>query len=87
MAATKRPRTKKTTEATEAKETPAAVKASVSKQVAKVANVTTRTVDLQEEIRLRAYEFFQQRGYEHGADFEDWIRAEKEVLSRFNVAA
>lgn len=89
MATTKRPRTKKTveapaaTESTTTKETPAKAKASVSKQVA---TVTTRTLDLQEAIRLRAYEYFQQRGYQHGADFEDWIRAEKEVHERFNAA-
>ncbi len=87
MAATKRPRTKKTTETTEPKETQTPVKASVSKQVAKVATVTTRTVDLQEAIRQRAYEYFEQRGYQHGADFEDWIRAEKEILARFNASA
>lgn len=86
MATTKRPRTKKTTETTETKETPVKAKASVPQQVTKVATVTTRTVDLQDEIRLRAYEFFQQRGYQHGADFEDWIRAEKEVLNHFNAA-
>ncbi len=86
MATTKRPRTKKPAQAAEAKvakETPATKKASVSKQVA---TVTTRTVDLQEAIRLRAYEFFQQRGFQHGADVEDWIRAEKEVRDRFNAA-
>ncbi len=86
MATTKRPRTKKladVAETTAAKETPAKKKASVSKQVA---TVTTRTVDLQEVIRVRAYEYFQQRGYQHGADIEDWVRAEKDVLDRFNAA-
>lgn len=87
MATTKRPRTKKTTATTEAKETQAPVKASVSKEVARVATVTTRTVDLQEAIRQRAYEFFAQRGYRHGADFEDWIKAEKEIFGRFNANA
>ncbi len=86
MATTKRPRTKKSAEKAEAtviNETPVQKKASVSKQVA---TVTTRTVNLQEAIRLRAYEFFQQRGYQHGADIEDWVRAEKEILERFNAA-
>ncbi len=87
MATTKRPRTKKTTTTAEAKETQTPVTASVSKQVAKVATVTTRTVDLQEAIRQRAYEYFEQRGCQHGADFEDWIRAEKEILARFNANA
>jgi hypothetical protein len=38
--------------------------------------------NLQEEIRRRAYELYQQRGGEHGRDHEDWIRAEAEVLAR-----
>ncbi len=86
MATTKRPRTKKSAEVAETKapkETAAKKPASVPKQVA---TVTTRTVDLQEAIRVRAYEYFQQRGYQHGADIEDWVRAEREVLDRFNAA-
>lgn len=78
--ATKRASTKKPAAT---KETPAKAKASVSKQVA---TVTTRTVDLQEAIRTRAYEYFVERGYQHGADFEDWLRAEQEILERFNAA-
>jgi Protein of unknown function (DUF2934) len=33
----------------------------------------------QGEIRARAYEFYQQRGGEHGHDAEDWLRAEEEI--------
>jgi hypothetical protein len=85
MATAKRPRTtKKSAAATEVKETPIVEKAAVSKQVA---TVTTRTVDLQEAVRLRAYELFQQRGFQHGADFDDWLRAEKEILGHFTAAA
>jgi DUF2934 family protein len=34
---------------------------------------------LEEHIRRRAYELYQQRGGEHGSDLEDWLRAEAEV--------
>jgi hypothetical protein len=30
-------------------------------------------------IRRRAYELFEQRGRQHGHDFDDWLRAEAEV--------
>ena len=36
----------------------------------------------QEEIGKLAYQFFVDRGYEHGHDQEDWIRAEKIIKSR-----
>jgi len=38
-----------------------------------------RTSGLEDEIRLRAYELYEQRGGEHGYDVEDWLRAEEEV--------
>jgi hypothetical protein len=74
MATAKRVRTKKTTE-------PKAE--SSSKPAVSVAAVTTRTVDLQDAIRQRAYEIYKERGGQHGADLEDWVRAEKEVLQHF----
>jgi hypothetical protein len=36
-----------------------------------------------EEIRLRAYELFEQRGRAEGFAQEDWDRAEAEILARF----
>lgn len=78
MATTRKPRTKKTS--TEKAETPSKPVASVTSEVT---TVTTRAVDLQDVIRTRAYEYFEQRGYQHGADFDDWLRAEREVLDRF----
>jgi hypothetical protein len=35
---------------------------------------------LTEAIAARAYELFLERGSEHGHDFEDWLRAERELL-------
>jgi hypothetical protein len=39
--------------------------------------------ELQERIRARAYELFEQRGRHEGFDQEDWARAEAEVLAEF----
>jgi Protein of unknown function (DUF2934) len=38
---------------------------------------------IQEEIRQRAYELYEERGRQDGLHDEDWSRAETEVLSRF----
>jgi hypothetical protein len=36
----------------------------------------------EEDIRLRAYHMFLERGGNHGADFDDWLRAEQELRQR-----
>ena len=38
--------------------------------------------DLEVEIRRRAYELYEQRGYTPGHENEDWLVAEREVLGR-----
>ena len=49
-------------------------------------NPRTKPVDsakppnLEEEIRKRAYELFEARGGENGHEFEDWRRAEEEIM-------
>jgi hypothetical protein len=35
-----------------------------------------------EEIRARAYEMYLERGGHHGLDFDDWVRAERELKRR-----
>jgi Protein of unknown function (DUF2934) len=41
------------------------------------------SLELTEEIiRMRAYELFEQRGYQHGHDMEDWLQAEAEVIGK-----
>ncbi len=32
--------------------------------------------NIEDEIRVRAYEFYEQRGRQHGHDLDDWLRAE-----------
>jgi Protein of unknown function (DUF2934) len=39
--------------------------------------------EIAEQIRVRAYELFEQRGRHEGHDHEDWARAEAEILSKY----
>jgi len=58
------------------------------------ANVTTTSetkktsapvsIDIQGEIRRRAYELYEQRGCTPGHEKEDWATAESEILARHN---
>ncbi len=43
---------------------------------------TTVHPGIEEEIRRRAYELYEERGGHHGRHDEDWSRAETEILSR-----
>ena len=36
----------------------------------------------EDAIARRAYEIYQARGGDHGADVEDWLQAEREIRSR-----
>jgi hypothetical protein len=36
----------------------------------------------EQDIRMRAYQRFLERGARHGADFDDWLTAERELRSR-----
>jgi len=36
---------------------------------------------IRERVSSRAYELYERRGADHGRDLEDWVVAEKEVLS------
>jgi hypothetical protein len=45
------------------------------------------TVDLQSEIRQRAYELYEQRGRTPGYESEDWVVAEREVIARHSARA
>jgi hypothetical protein len=38
-------------------------------------------LELESEIRERAYEIYAQRGYTNGREAEDWLEAEREVLA------
>jgi Protein of unknown function (DUF2934) len=40
-------------------------------------------INVEDEIRRRAYELAEQRGFSGGHETEDWLRAEREVLQRY----
>ncbi len=42
--------------------------------------------ELNTKIRQKAYEMYQQRGGWHGADMEDWLKAEREVKRTLTTA-
>ena len=37
---------------------------------------------LEGTIATRAYALYEERGYRHGCDLQDWLDAEREILSR-----
>lgn len=38
--------------------------------------------ELQDQIRERAYELYEERGREDGHDQEDWLRAKEEITTK-----
>lgn len=44
-------------------------------------------INLENEIRRRAYEFFEQRNGGPGSELDDWLRAENEILARYQQTA
>jgi len=48
------------------------------------ASAATTSIDLEAQIRQRAYELYEERGCTPGQETEDWCRAEREVLARNN---
>jgi hypothetical protein len=46
------------------------------------ATVTSEPQELEDRIRVRAYELYQARGCENGHALEDWLRAEEEVTEK-----
>ena len=51
-------------------------------QIRRATPVNASPVDLEPQIRQRAYELYQERGYASGQEKEDWFRAEREVRAR-----
>lgn len=44
-------------------------------------------INLEDEIRRRAYEIYEQRGCKPGKHREDWLSAEREILARYQQSA
>ena len=44
--------------------------------------------ELEDQIRLRAYELYEKRGREDGRELEDWFRAKEELaIKKFRAAS
>ena len=39
----------------------------------------------EEIIRIRAYQLFEKRSYEHGHDLDDWLQAKAEIAGKKQV--
>jgi Protein of unknown function (DUF2934) len=44
-------------------------------------------LELEYQIRLRAYQLYEARGREYGHEVEDWLRAEEEIREKKVIAA
>jgi hypothetical protein len=49
------------------------------------ANRSEPGIDLEQEIRCRAYELYEWRGREDGHEVEDWLQAEAELMRERNT--
>lgn len=46
-----------------------------------------RTSEMEEQIRARAFEIYEQRGRDQGRDIDDWLQAEVEVSGESRTAS
>ena len=74
-------RAKSSTATGEKKTTTRAKKTAVSDQWSTQTGMVSELVNIEERIRVRAYELYETRGRQHGADENDWFAAEAEVRS------
>jgi hypothetical protein len=44
---------------------------------------TESPVDIQEQVRRRAFELYEQRGSKDGHDLDDWLQAESELAPQY----
>lgn len=49
--------------------------------------ITRSTSELQEQIRRRAYELYDQRGRDDGHELDDWLQAESELAQQKAMTA
>ena len=49
-------------------------------------NARLDSPEVEESIRRRAYEIYEQRGKTDGLEIQDWLQAEKEVLRKKEVS-
>lgn len=54
-----------------------------TQKTAAAGNNNAIPINLEDEIRRRAYELYAERGFSSGHEHEDWLRAEREVKQRY----
>jgi hypothetical protein len=54
-----------------------------TKKTGAAGNGNAIPINLEDEIRRRAYELYAERGFSSGHEHEDWLRAEREVKQRY----
>ncbi len=74
-AASPRPRTR-------ARAPKAPANKSVAADTSETTSVSMASEPSEDDIRLRAYHRYLERGGGHGMDFEDWIEAKRELLKK-----
>ena len=57
-----------------------AMKNKTNRKATKPAIQEDQNGSLEEQIALRAYELWRQRGSGHGSDLADWLQAQREIL-------
>jgi len=73
---TKKPTARKKTSASASGPKPIAAKRKASAKVSEIRAVS------HEQIAALAHRFWAERGFQHGHDAEDWLRAEHELLGK-----
>lgn len=73
--------TKKTTTRKKTSASASAPTSIASKRKAAPNNAATQSIS-REEIALLAHRFWAERGFRHGHDAEDWLRAEQTLLGK-----
>ena len=64
---------------------PVAVKSESARKPLTDARRTIVPINLEEEIRRRAYQLYEERGCTPGHENDDWLVAEREVLMRYSA--
>jgi DUF2934 family protein len=63
------------------------MKPTLAKPAPQTNQITHSTSELQEQIRRRAYELYEQRGRDDGHELDDWLRAESELAQQKAMTA
>ena len=63
------------------------MKPALAKSAPQTNPITQSTSELQEQIRRRAYELYEQRGRDDGHELDDWLTAESELAQQKAMTA